>query len=298
MQQLYGQGEGIIILLHGGAGGQDPRGSAAIKKATDALRAITQKALAQLADGRVPLDVATWCIEAMEDDPQFNAGYGSALQADGVARLTAALMDGQTSTFSGVMGCTHLVHPSRIARQLQTREARVLGDPGCQLMARELGLPVSSPVTPKRAEAWLKKVPPPETGYDTVGAVIRSASGALVAASSTGGRGFEYPGRLSDSATVAGTYASPYAAICATGVGEQIIDDALAARIETRRRDGMALEQASRAAFAEATAHQRHYGWIAADREGHWGVAHVTPSMSYFVASSIQGELTASDRTL
>ena len=51
----------------------------------------------------------------------------------------------------------------------------------------------------------------------------------LAAGTSTGGRGFEYPG-VTDSATVAGNYASRFAAISATGIGEEIVDDALAAR--------------------------------------------------------------------
>jgi L-asparaginase len=116
----------------------------------------------------------------------------------------------------------------------------------------------------------------------------------LFAGTSTGGRGFEYPGRVSDSATVAGTYCTAYAAVSATGVGEQIIDDALAARLETRRRDGHTLEAASRQCFKEAVARQRAYGWIALDADGFWASAHNTKAMSFVVFDSTHGELASS----
>jgi L-asparaginase len=44
----------------------------------------------------------------------------------------------------------------------------------------------------------------------------------IAAATSTGGKGFEVPGRISDSATVAGNYANPFCGVSLTGVGERI----------------------------------------------------------------------------
>ena len=85
---------------------------------------------------------------------------------------------------------------------------------------------------------------------------------------------------------MAGTYASKFAGISATGVGEEIVDDGLAVRIETRRRDGMTLEKASRLAFNEAVARKRLYGWIAVDAEGFWNAAYTTAAMSYVVHES------------
>ena len=109
--------------------------------------------------------------------------------------------------------------------------------------------------------------------------------GELVAAASTGGRGHEYPGRVSDTCTVAGTYASRFAAVAATGIGEQIVDDALACRLETRIRDGMSLMDASGRCYREAIQRRRTYGWLALDRSS-WCAAHTTPSMPYVVVGS------------
>jgi L-asparaginase len=281
MRELYGQCHGAVVLLHGGAGGQDPKSADSISKATAALKLFAVAAKEALDSGIDPMQVLTDVLVKLEDDPQFNAGLGSALQSDGQTRLTAAIMDGERQSFSGVISCSSIKNPSLLARQLQNRSSRVLTNPGAELLARELGLPVSSNLTSQRVDDWVKKSP--GTGCDTVGCVIRTAAGRILVGTSTGGRGFEFPGRVSDSGTVAGTYASEYAGISATGVGEEIVDDALAVRLETRRRDGVTLEKAGQLAFSEAAARQRLYGWIAVDCEGFWNVAYTTAAMSFVV---------------
>jgi L-asparaginase len=65
--------------------------------------------------------------------------------------------------------------------------------------------------------------------------------GDIAAATSTGGKGFEIPGRVSDSATTAGNYANAYAGISCTGVGEDIVSGSVATKIVTRVTDGMPL---------------------------------------------------------
>lgn len=284
MNESYGHfSEGGGLVLHGGAGGHDPKAPEAVEQATRSLIAIGKSLIDAMQRGLPPLQVVVDGLGAMEDDQQFNAGFGAALQADGQARLTAAIMDGTRQRFSAVMGSTDLRHPSRLAASLQERDARVLCPPGVELLARELRLPVESVVTTERLRRWWERASQPPAACDTVGVVLRLGTGALFAGTSTGGRGNECPGRVSDSGTVAGTYCSEFAGVSATGVGEQIVDDALAARLESRRRDGLTLAAASQRCFAEARARQRSYGWIALDREGHWAVAHTTPAMSFAV---------------
>jgi L-asparaginase len=55
-------------------------------------------------------------------------------------------------------------------------------------------------------------------------------NGKIAAATSTGGKGFEVPGRISDSATVAGNYAN-LCGVSLTGVGEDIMSNATAAKL-------------------------------------------------------------------
>jgi L-asparaginase len=254
-----------------------------VNKATQILIDIGRSVIPFLKNPDDRLTPIVKSLESMERAPEFNAGYGSALQSDGQARVSAAVMDGVTQSFSGVIGATNLMHPSRLARHLQGASSRVLTYPGCELLARELQQPVASLVTPKRLAQWFQKIPSPESSCDTVGAVFYHPQCGLAAGTSTGGRGFEFPGRVTDSVTVAGNYASHYAAISATGIGEEIVDDALAARMETRYRDGMSLFEASNRCFQEATSRRRSYGWISLSHKGEWVIAHTTPVMTYLL---------------
>lgn len=291
MKQLALGHTGSLVLLHCGAGPMDPS-RARNARATKKLIAIGQEGQRLLVEGVDPVTVASRCCEAMESDSAFNAGVGSALQGDGLPRLSAALMNGNDQTFSAVVNVSYLAHPTRLCLELQKRRTRVLTGPGAELLARELGLPVHSNLTERRARRWVEALAregfepgaferdTSDSSADTVGCLVRSEDGTLVAASSTGGRGAEFPGRVSDTCTVAGTYASAYAAIAATGVGEQIVDDALAGRLETRVRDGMTLEEACGRCFDEARSRARAYGWVALTRE-ELCVAHTTQSMPF-----------------
>ncbi len=287
MLELYGQCHGSTVLLHGGAGGQDPKTPDTVSKATAALKTSAAEAIKALDAGLDPMQVLTQVLGKLEDDPQFNAGTGSALQSDGQIRLTAAIMDGARQSFSAVISCSYIKNPSLLAQHLQSESSRVLTNPGAELLARKLLLPVASSLTEARVNDWVKKVP--ESGCDTVGCVIRTAQGRILVGTSTGGRGFEFPGRVSDSGTVAGTYASKFAGISATGIGEEIVDDGLAVRLETRCRDGWTLEKAGRLAFKEAVALKRLYGWIALDADGFWNAAYTTAAMSFVVFDGKKG---------
>jgi L-asparaginase len=82
-------------------------------------------------------------------------------------------------------------------------------------------------------------------GMGTVGCVALDFYGDLAAATSTGGKGFEIPGRVSDSATAAGNYVNVHAGISCTGIGEHIVAGAVAPKIVTRVTDGMTLQAAT-----------------------------------------------------
>jgi L-asparaginase len=107
----------------------------------------------------------------------------------------------------------------------------------------------------------------------TIGVVVLDTSGQLAAGTSTGGKGFERIGRVSDSAMPAGNYATPFAAVSCTGIGEDIIDECLAARIVVRVTDGLSLLDAMTRSFAEADRNKRDLGAIALDATGAiaWG---------------------------
>ena len=265
-----------IILTHGGAGpyGSDP---GRLQRRREFLREVVDTLWPDLKDGQSAVDAATRAVAMLEVNAEFNAGLGAVLQSDGMARLSASLMDGKRRKFSGVMLATHVINPSRLARALQNREESVIGPFGAQLLARELGIPPQYPITSEQARQWTAGLDAASQSMEhgTVGAVALDREGRLAAATSTGGNHHNTPERISDSATVAGNYASDFAAIGCTGFGEQIVDDGLAVRLETRVRDGMTIIAASDLTYQEAGGTQRDYGWIGIDREGNW-VAYCT----------------------
>jgi len=285
----HGKASSPLIILHGGAGAEDQHSPSEVLSET--LVEVAEQALLHLRDGLDPLEVVTFCLRALERNERFNAGRGSVIQADGQVRVTAALMDGSAQCFSGVINATSVLHPSELARHLQGADARVLSFPGVDLLARQHAVAPADLYTSKRLNDWLQRVQP-QTGEptlsqaDTVGCVLLTGEQKLYAGTSTGGRSGVLPGRVSDAATVAGTYASAYAAISTTGEGEQIVDDGVACRLETRVRDGLTLADAAHRSYAEAQSRQRHYGWIALTCEGEWNIAYTTSKMSFAVLST------------
>jgi L-asparaginase len=274
------QAQPPIILIHGGAGPAD-KDSVRRESRQTFLRQVINSVWPELVVGQSAVEAVTEAVRQLEASSLFNAGYGAKLQQDGLARLSASLMDGHRQKFSGVLLATHLNHPSKLAHVLQERSESVLGPLGVQLLARELGILPENPVTAERAREWSEHLAggEPSEHQGTVGAVALDLAGHLAAATSTGGGKFNFPERVSDSATVAGNYASEFAAIGCTGIGEEIVEDGLAVRLETRVRDGLTLIEASDRAYAEAWQRRRQYGWIGIERGGAWAMYWTTDAM-------------------
>jgi isoaspartyl peptidase/L-asparaginase-like protein (Ntn-hydrolase superfamily) len=92
------------------------------------------------------------------------------------------------------------------------------------------------------AGAW--KAENPRLG--TVGCVALDARGRLAAATSTGGTGQCYPGRVGDTPVIgAGTYCTPRVGVSMTGVGERILVKLAAKRLADLVGDGVPLEEAA-----------------------------------------------------
>lgn len=196
------------------------------------------------------IDTVVYATSLLENDALFNAGTGSQIQSDGKIRLSAALMDGQTNKFSGLINISDIQNPIVLCKDLLATADRVLSGAEALDYARFKNVPYYNPETPQRKAEYEAKLAN-QKGLGTVGCVALDAKGNIAAATSTGGKGFEIPGRVSDSATVAGNYANKYAGISCTGVGEDIVSAALACKIVTRVTDGFSLKEASEKSFTE-----------------------------------------------
>ena len=225
------------------------------------------------------LDTVVYAVSLLEDDELFNAGIGSQIQSDGKIRMSAAIMDGETQKMSGVINIEEVKNPVQVAQILMQYDDRVLGGSGATNFARENGFESFSTEIPQRRAEYEAKQKSLGTG--TVGCVALDANGKIAVATSTGGKGFEIPGRISDSATVAGNYANTFCGVSLTGVGEDIVSNATAAKIVTRVTDGFTLQDAFTKTFIELKPYDGFAGAIAIDNQGNMFHQDSHPSMVF-----------------
>ena len=231
------------------------------------------------------LETVIYATSLLEDDALFNAGIGSQIQSDGKIRMSASLMDGFTMKMSGVINIEEVKNPIKVAEVLMNYEDKVLGGSGATNFAREYGFKQFSTETPQRRSEYEAKLAATRMG--TVGCVALDSDGKIAVATSTGGKGFEIPGRISDSATVAGNYANEFCGVSLTGVGEDIVSGAVAAKIVTRVTDSFSLDKAFEKTFAELLPYDGFAGAIAIDSKGNIFHQDSHPSM---VFASFDGE--------
>ncbi|WP_254172997.1 isoaspartyl peptidase/L-asparaginase [Planktothrix pseudagardhii] len=271
------------LIIHGGAG-SSLQGKGGLEAVRKSLYQVIDEVYALLLTGASAKEAVVRGCQLLEDDPRFNAGTGSVLQSDGQIRMSASLMDGTLKRFSGVINVSRVKNPIDLAVFLQNASDHVLSDYGAAELARELQLPLYNPLTDQRLQEWLEdrkdnfkrsmaNVVSESAGTGTIGVVALDQNGQLAAGTSTGGKGFERIGRVSDSATPAGNYATDQAGVSCTGIGEDILDECLAAKIVTRVTDGQTLKAAFDKSFAEAHDRQRDFGAIGIDATGAiaWG---------------------------
>ncbi len=196
-------------------------------------------------------------------------------------------MDGKTKRFSGVINLEKTQNPVKVAELLLDYEDKVLSGPGAMAFARRKGFSTVNMITPQRQKEFLEKLNQQER-KGTVGCVALDADGNLAASTSTGGKGFEMAARVSDSATVAGNFVNEYAGISCTGVGEDIVSTALAAKIVTRVTDGFSLKEAADKSFIELKTIDGFAGIIGLTAKGE--MYHVD-SHPYMVWASFDGSL-------
>lgn len=237
------------IAIHGGAG---TLSSALLTPESDRIyRAGLERAVRAgfevLEKGGSSLDAVTVAVQALEDDPLFNAGRGAVLSANGQHELDASIMDGRDLSAGAVTGVRNVRNPIVLARLVMERSPHVmLAGEGAEQFALEQGLePVpNSYFTTERRQRELellldgKKAAGREALMGTVGAVALDTHGNVASATSTGGMTGKKWGRIGDSPIIgAGTYAAnDCCAVSATGHGEFFIRAAVAHEIASLMR--------------------------------------------------------------
>jgi len=223
------------LVIHGGAGAMRPvhGDEDHEERARQGLRNALEAGSAILKNGGSAVDAVEAAVRVLEDDPCFNAGRGSTLNAQGIVELDAAIMDGEDRRAGAVAGVRTTRAPISLARTLMERGPHVfLSYEGADRLAIEVGLEQvdnSWFVTGERRrqldELLEKGGFDADVKYGTVGAVAVDTNGHVAAATSTGGLTAKQWGRIGDSPLIgAGTYADDRsAAVSATGSGEYFI---------------------------------------------------------------------------
>lgn len=252
-----------ILVIHGGCPNLN-KSAFTKEQFHKSLKEIAEKTYAILMNKDAKTAVVEG-IKLLENDIIFNAGKGSRFQEDGKIRMSAGLMSGPLNKFSAVINIENVQHPIEIANHLLNHKHSVLAGPQATKFATDKGAPHFDPKTKHRQEEYLSKE---ESNSGTVGIVALDSNGAIFAGTSTGGIGYETPGRVGDSPTIAGTYASAQTGVSCTGKGEAIVNQAVAPKIVTRVQDGQSLKMACKKTIEEGNERDYAFGFIALDHQG------------------------------
>lgn len=281
------------LIIHGGAWDIPD-------EAIDACKAGCLRALhagwAVLSNGGHALDAIEAAIVVLEDDPVFDAGFGSHLNLDGYVECDAIVMDAATLRAGSVAGLHRVKNPIQAARAvLEHCPHMMLISHGAEKFAEEHGILLCAPeelISTAEREAWDRcrkdaHAAEHHRGHEqgTVGAVALDEQGRLFAATSTGGTCCKLPGRVGDSPLIgSGCYAdSDTGAVSSTGYGEAIMKVVLAkTACDFLRPANSNPNRAAQAAVQLLFSRGKGTGGlIMLDKDGTPGYAFNTPRMAY-----------------
>ncbi len=292
------------LIVHGGAGARGPAEERGARKR--AIMNAVKAGSSVLRDGGSALDAVIASVVILEDDPLFNAGYGSTLNVNGAVEMDASVMfTTSTGAKAGAVAAIKRVkNPVRLARAVMEHTPHVMmAGGGAERIAREWSIELCNPedlIAPRARERFLARIQRQkdlELEHDeqgTVGAAALDIHGQLAAATSTGGVPGKMAGRVGDSAIIgAGTFVSATAAASATGHGEAIIMASLCRETIEALREAIGKSDLTRIAGRKITEliapQDSEAGIILVDRRGRIGYAHNAETMEVGIFQSTSG---------
>jgi L-asparaginase / beta-aspartyl-peptidase len=221
-QAQHGHVSWPAVVVHGGAGAYaqvlagDARARGLAAELGAAIAASLDASWQVLDKGGSALAAVVAAVTHLEDSGRFNAGPGSVPTTAGGLEMDAAVMD--EAGRAGAVACVSSHSPIRAAEAVFRHGGPVLmAGPHADAFAARCGVATLNPVGTDRAPRAVSE-------QGTVGAVAVSVDGRFAAATSTGGRAGQLPGRVGDTPIPgAGLWAQPGCAVSATGTGEAFI---------------------------------------------------------------------------
>lgn len=239
-----------VFALHGGAGPVPGRDYSA----TEAhLQGLARDCEAKLAAGDSALDVVEFAVAEMESSGLYVAGKGSAPNTAGFVELDASIMHGPSREAGAVAAVIDVINPVRVARGVMEKTPHVmLAGSGALSFARQHKFELVEDESYYVLPVGVTAADVTEQKHGTVGAVALDASGALAAATSTGGTFMKLEGRVGDTPLIGpGTWADDNIAVSCTGTGEHIIRSGGAIAIAHYYQAGATLAEAAERVLAE-----------------------------------------------
>ncbi len=280
-----------LLAIHAGAGNIviTAANRKKIDERLEALRTILQMANQELQQGATALDVVQHTVMELENNLHFNAGRGSVLTAAGDVEMDAAIVDGKNTRAGAVAAVRRVKNPIMAARWVMEKSPHLfMVGPSADVFSAEQGLVLEEPnyfIVPERVTQWQRAQSSGQVedidALGTVGAVARDVNGNLAAATSTGGKANQLPGRVGDSPIIgAGTWAdNETCAISGTGDGEIFIRSVFAHTIHTQVMLGKTLADACDFALEQVAKFKGEGGCIAIAKIGNPQVKFNTAGM-------------------
>jgi beta-aspartyl-peptidase (threonine type) len=319
---MVGTTTGIpALIVHGGAGGRAPLPERSARKR--GLILAVQRGAKILREGGCALDAVVAAVTVLEDDPLFNAGYGSLLTTEGRVEMDAAVMVAKRKLTrasalderrsqprpgsqpvdvqaGGVVLVSRVRNPILLACAVMEHTPHLLmGGPGAERLARQVGLRLCRPeqlITDRARQRWLAMMKGRADlaldgdRHGTVGAIAVDVHGNLAAATSTGGISGKLPGRIGDSAIMgAGLFADIIGAASATGAGEAILKLSLCREAVLSMNKTHPQQAAVKAIAGLYDATGAEAGVIMVNSAGRFGYAHNAHAMEVAMFNPADG---------
>jgi beta-aspartyl-peptidase (threonine type) len=308
------------IIVHGGAGWIRDELWPEYQRGTRAAAIAGQT---MLDAGHSALDAVVAAVIELENNPTFNAGYGSSLTTAGVPECDAFVMTDELR--SGAVGSVNGVRNSVLLARYVLEETphEFVAGAGAAALAQKAGIELCDPadlIVPRRYGQW-KDLMSREASFersivlesaeepikasaeftpeqaDTVGACAIDVEGRIAVASSTGGIMLKLPGRIGDTPVIgSGSYCGPAGAVTATGHGEACMRICLAKYIYDHMERGASALEAARAGVAHMVERvDGRAGVIVLDRNGNraWSTStsRIAAAVPELTIDSAEGEL-------
>jgi N4-(beta-N-acetylglucosaminyl)-L-asparaginase len=312
----------ISRKLQAGAAYPTVTGSPIVISTWDAGLAANAGAWKILGNNGRALDAVEAGVRVTEDSINCCVGLGANPDRDGFVTLDACIMD-EKGNCGSVGFLERIKHPISVARRVMEKTPHVmLVGSGAQQFAVAEGFPLEeqklSDDAKKAYEQWLKRseykpvinientksgghgpsapayLPGGERNHDTIGMVAMDAAGNLSGSCTTSGMAFKMRGRLGDSPIIgAGLFVDNEVGACtATGQGEDIIRICGTHTVVELMRQGMAPEQACKAAVERIIrikgekAKEIQVAFLALNKKGETGAFAIQKGFSYALKSN------------